>query len=524
MKESIRQRLELCKTLPSLPSAAIKIVELASDPGSGMRDIADVICTDPALSAKILRMANSSLYSRQSACDTFQQALVRLGLNATVSLSLTFSLANVLAGTKQSGLNYEQVWKRALFTATSARVLGTHFGLKDVEDIFLAGLMQDIGLLALDTAFPQLYEGLEDCEQEHDQLFELERRELETDHAEVGRWLMDRWRLPHRIVDAIGASHCIDEYGDGDEAIRFRQAVSLSGPVADLWMSAAPEQCLTQVQNCAIKIDGLNGECLPAVLQGVADAAPEIERLFETNLMDPIRSEWILTEARETLLLRNLQMVQESVRLREVAASLEAQAKVLEEKSKHDNLTGAVNRGHLDAMLSEWFSDVNVRSGPLSLLFLDLDNFKQVNDHHGHHVGDQVLSAYGSRLLEITRGCDLVGRYGGEEFVILLRDCDAEGARQFCHRLIEHCRALEVALDDNASVRVTPSLGVATHGETVFFSSAADLLRAADEAVIKPSARARTVMSFIAKRPTRPNDSSERWKRQPELTNHECSC
>ncbi len=485
MNPSITRRLELCRSLPSLPAAAFRIVELASDPSTGMREVADAVSMDPALSAKIMRMANSSLYARQRSCDTFQQALVRLGLNATLSLSLTFSLVNAMREEKGAGLDYELVWKRSLIAGTAARVVGMHFGIKDVEDLFLAGLLQDIGMLALDRAYPELYAAREDSDQDHDRMRTHERAELETDHAEVGQWLMAQWKLPARIVDAIGASHRIQLDASGNEEARFRQAVALSGVIADVWMTSSPEERLSNLQLSVLPIDGLAGEPILGVLQSIADETPEIERMFEIDLMDQTRSEWILHEARETLMLRNLQMMQESTQLREVAASLKAQAQVLEEKSQRDNLTGAYNRGHLDTTLVDWFTESTQRASPLSLLFIDLDDFKQVNDLHGHQAGDAVLERYGSMLLEAARGSDMAARYGGEEFVVLLRDCNAIGARRFCSRLLERCRAFEYVLDSGEVLKVTASLGVATHGERIKFTTASELLRAADDALYK---------------------------------------
>jgi diguanylate cyclase (GGDEF)-like protein len=221
------------------------------------------------------------------------------------------------------------------------------------------------------------------------------------------------------------------------------------------------------------------------VLSTIAHEAPEIEAMFEVELLDQRRSEWVLQEAREVLVFRNLQMVQESTQLREVAASLKAQALALEEKSKRDNLTGAFNRGHLDATLVEWFSEASRDGTLLSLVFVDLDDFKKVNDLHGHHVGDAVLMRFGEVLHRVVRGSDMVARYGGEEFVVLLRECGADGARRFCSRLQRLSRAVTHDVETGEPLRVTASMGIATHGESAFFGSCAEMMRAADEALYR---------------------------------------
>ena len=485
MNPAIIKRLEHCNNLPSLPAAATRIVELARDPHAGMCDVADAVCKDPALSAKLLKMANSPLYARRRPCETFQQALVLLGLNATLTLALTFTLVTSMKSPLGAGLEYARIWRRSLLAATAARVLGTHLGLKDAEELFLAGLMQDLGMLALDVGYPELYSDLSEQEQDHETLRTLERLHLGVDHADVGSWLLARWNLPQRLVEAVATSHDLEHDPRLQESHRFHQAVALSGRIADVWMAAEPGSPLGEVQQEMAHLEVGEDDVVMSILECVAREATDVEALFEVELLDQCRAEWVLQEAREMMVVRNLQMVQESAALREVAASLREQATVLEEKSRHDNLTGAFNRGHLDVTLLDWFAESQRRGTPLSVIFVDLDDFKKVNDVHGHQVGDEVLGRFSKTLHEVARSADMVARYGGEEFVLLLRDCGTEGARRVCNRLLELCRLRHLDIDGEEPLRVTASMGVATHNERVSFGSSAELVRAADEALYK---------------------------------------
>jgi len=483
MNDAIEKRLELCTSLPSLPTAAIRILELARDASAGLGQIAEAVKMDPALAAKVLRMANSALYARRRKCESFQQALVLLGLNATVTLALTFSLAATMKAEAGRGLDYSRVWRRALLAATSARILGEHLFLPAPEELFLAALLQDIGMLALDSGYPELYQALNSQEQEHDRAVALERSHLGCDHAEVGAWLLARWNLPERFRTAVADSHR-SQFPDSDQdEARAGQCLSVSGAIADLWLAEDAGASLDQLRFVANDIPDLDGDALAAVIDRVAEAAPEIEQLFEMELLDKARSEWILNEAREVIVLRNLQMVQESSKLREVAASLQVQARMLEEKTRRDKLTGAFNRGHLDQTLSDWFADANKEGLPISVVFADLDNFKQINDIHGHHSGDQVLKKCAKLLQSIARDTDLVARYGGEEFVILLPGCANQGAIRVCERLLTVFRATNHELNSTATVRVTCSFGVATHSRKTRFSNCEHMLRCADAAL-----------------------------------------
>ena len=497
MNETLRRRLELCNTLPSLPGAAARILELGRDATAGMDEVAEAVKTDPALAAKILRMANSPLYARRRSCDSFQQALVLLGLNATITLALTFSLVSSLGTESGRGLNYARVWRRSLLAATAARVVGEHFKVRGGEELFLAGLLQDLGMLALDRGYAELYDALTDDEQEHDVIAHLERSHLDCDHAEVGAWLLERWNVPARLKELVARSHESFEgepAGDDIHAVAAR-CVALSGPIAELWLSATPESCLEHLQERFARVPGMDGEALNGIIAAVSEAAPEIEQLFDMELMDRDRTDWIMQEAREVIALRNLQMVQESARLREVAASLQARARDLEEKSRRDNLTGAFNRGYLDDALGNWFLDANKDEVPISLAFVDLDNFKRVNDLYGHHCGDRVLVKSAQILAQMARATDLVARYGGEEFVMLLPGCSAAGARQFCDRVLQAFRDTSYDVGDGERLVVTVSIGVATHGEDVHFEDCGQMLRCADEALYeaKQSGRNRSI-------------------------------
>ncbi len=483
MLEEIEKRLEMCSSLPSLPAAATRILELARDANAGLNEIAEAVKMDPALAAKVLRMANSPLYARRRKCESFQQALVLLGLNATVTLALTFSLADDMKGKEGRGLDYPKVWRRSLLAATSARILGEQMALRAPEELFLSALLQDIGMLALDSGYPELYQALSPVEQEHDNIVNLERAHLNCDHAEIGAWLLERWNLPELFQRAVAASHQTEFSDLENDEESAHQCLSVSSAIADLWLTKNADDSLEQLQFLAKTIPGMDGETLNAVIEHISEAAPEIEQLFEVELLDKARSEWILNEARDVIMLRNLQMVQETSNLREVAASLQEQAQMLEEKTRRDVLTGAFNRGYMDEILSDWFNNAKKEGQPISIVFADLDNFKQVNDIHGHHGGDQILKTTAKILQEIARDSDLVTRYGGEEFVVVLPGCDREGVRYFCDRVLKKFRSTTHELDSKTRIQVTCSFGVATHNHKNQFSNCEHILRCADEAL-----------------------------------------
>ena len=145
----------------------------------------------------------------------------------------------------------------------------------------------------------------------------------------------------------------------------------------------------------------------------------------------------------------------------------------------HDPLTGLLNRRALDARLAQAFSYA-MRHGPtLVLVVIDLDHFKQVNDRWGHDGGDLVLKSVSARIREQVRTEDLVGRFGGEEFVLVLQGARPEEAIALADRIRQRVAAVPVRVP-NGEVSVTLSIGVAHAGEAAVESSA-DLFVLADK-------------------------------------------
>ena len=142
-------------------------------------------------------------------------------------------------------------------------------------------------------------------------------------------------------------------------------------------------------------------------------------------------------------------------------ANQEAMLQHLYRTSVSDPLTGACNREHLDARLAEEVSYARRHSVELGLIMFDIDHFKQVNDKFGHQAGDQVLVALVSHVAEQIRGEDLLGRYGGEEFAIVLRTTDLYHTAHIAERIRQTAERMQVAYGDNI-LRVTVSVGCAT--------------------------------------------------------------
>lgn len=166
----------------------------------------------------------------------------------------------------------------------------------------------------------------------------------------------------------------------------------------------------------------------------------------------------------------------EERKLRAMTVSLSARSETLAHAALTDGLTGMQNRRYFDDALREYLVEFGRIDRPIGLMILDLDHFKQINDTHGHDVGDEVLKAVASCLKDLTRHHDVVARLGGEEFAVVAPNMDAEVLTRFAERLRKAIAAVLVP-SEIARLRVTTSIGLAVWGRQ---ESAEEFFRRAD--------------------------------------------
>ncbi|WP_421866594.1 GGDEF domain-containing protein [Motiliproteus sp.] len=138
-------------------------------------------------------------------------------------------------------------------------------------------------------------------------------------------------------------------------------------------------------------------------------------------------------------------------------------------QAHRDSLTGLANRGSIVGFLNRESQSAIEQDSPLSVILMDLDKFKRINDTYGHAVGDEVLINFSQLLIKTSRAEDFVGRYGGEEFLMVLSGTDADTAMKVAHRLRNACHQQHVQLLNGEQLNYSTSAGVAAlkPGETV---------------------------------------------------------
>ncbi len=184
-----------------------------------------------------------------------------------------------------------------------------------------------------------------------------------------------------------------------------------------------------------------------------------IAKPFESEeLLARVRAQFRIKRLQDQLALQNAELTRTNEDKARLLSQLEAKNEQLAIMATIDPLTGVANRGHIETFLETESSRANRFGTPLSVAMLDIDYFKRLNDAHGHLFGDRVIREVSRAMAETVRQVDKVGRYGGEEFLVVLPGTDLDGARVLGDRIREAVAALDFPPE---GAKVTISCGVA---------------------------------------------------------------
>ena len=535
MNDQLLQRIKRCPSLPSLPTIAVQVLDLTQEPNINLPELAVVIANDPAMSGKVLKTANSSFYGRTKPATTINQALIVLGLQSVRTLVLGFSLVNNLKESgggdggrgAADGFDHMAYWRRSIYAATAARCIAGRVGLgRQAEEVFLAALLMDVGQLVLDKAVGPAYGPACAAAGSHDALSAAEQAAVGGTHAEVGGVIAALWKLPPTLAVPMARHHdspsAVAAIPDED-ARRLTQLVALAGRCADVFVDADPAAAMADVRRRAADVlgadvlapadpppaDGYSPEGADAEADGpvrdgvdvllaeIAAQTKEAASLFEINLGAGDDPDGILRQANDQLVEITLQSQLQATELRH-------QNDELQKAATTDALTGLANRARFDAFLAERFAAARAAGQPLSLLLMDVDRFKLVNDRHGHPAGDAVLRSLGKLLRTAARDQDLAARYGGEELCLVLAGTGKKAAAAIADvvRRAVAARPVKAATAGGVDLSVTVSIGVAVFDPAGPLRDAGHLVKAADLAVYAAKHSGRNCVRVFTLPPT----------------------
>ncbi len=194
--------------LASLPEICVRLNEMVDDPRASVLAMEEVIAQDPALTARLLKVANSSIFGQRGRVDSLSRAVMLIGTNAVRDIVLATSSIQAFANLSSDLVDMHSFWKHSLYNGIVARTLAAKRRILNKERLFLMGLLHDIGQLAMFHAIPDKMNAIFNyAKQQQMPVAEVEKRALGFDHGEVGGQLLKCWGLPDGVAQAAHYHH-----------------------------------------------------------------------------------------------------------------------------------------------------------------------------------------------------------------------------------------------------------------------------------------------------------------------------
>jgi diguanylate cyclase (GGDEF)-like protein len=458
----MKTQSRITATLPSIPAVALRLLGILSDPDAPTAEIVDLVQTDPAITAKILRAANSPFFGGGRNIDSLDRAVVWMGRHAITCMALSFSLSEKARDGGALNGYYKEYWLQSVIHALAMECLARRVDPSSSSAAFVAGLLMDIGRLALLQTHSSIYTSLLDASRSGTpSLVNLEQDELGTTHAEISAELLTAWSLPEAMV-AVAKYHELpaQELVQRGEQVYFPQiaAANVAAATADFLSGANPMESFQRLEFLTSKLYQFSEAQLHEYLDSVSERLQATSQLLSADISEMPSTTELLAYATEQLSALSLQSLAKSTPSPDELQELRAKLYELEKRSCLDPLTAVYNRSYFDGRLGQRIRQRDEQSAGMGILFGDIDKFKRVNDTFGHAAGDAVLKAVAAAMRSCVRNTDVVARYGGEEFVVLAESSDPQVLTRLAERIRQ--KLAETTIHFGAQdIKVTISLG-----------------------------------------------------------------
>lgn len=443
--------------LNSTPLAlmAVRIVETSLSPTVSVRDLGKLAESDPGFAVRVLSLVNSAAWGSRVRVSDVAQAASLLGIRGLRNIGLSLALTDMIPG----GTGAEALLVNSIRRAVAARMVAAAFGANNVDEYFTVGLFLEVGLLARAredlraAAAVASWPALQRCT--------YERSLGLPPHPEHGAHIATEFRLSDEAIAAIEHHH------DRTPPTTLPGKVAwLAERVAGVFEAGDVlrnrEEAMAAASDC-----GLPAERITHILEALPDQVAAAATALARDIGPQPDLESLTTDARQNLVKLNMEYERVVRRLEQVIQEKEDLARKLADANAElsklagtDSLTELSNRRAFDDALRRDMARAQRYGEPISVLLMDIDHFKRINDTFGHPGGDRVLQYLGALLRNCLRAGDVAARYGGEEFALILPKTTQAGALTLAERLRRGIAAMEVPFGDSV-IHATVSLGVA---------------------------------------------------------------
>ena len=256
----LRHKVENINTLPTVPGVLKRLSVVIEKPRITLVEISSFISNDPALTTKVLKMINSAIYGFPGRIASVSHATMLLGLNVIKGLLLGVSVFELMQKT-MNGL-----YEHSLGCAIASRIIAQKKGLKEPEEVSVAGLLHDIGKVILALEYPAEYQAaMNEAQEKSISIFDAENIQFNATHAIVGSWLAEKWRFPRSLIEVIEFHH--------------RPALAKTAPL---------ETAIVHIADLLVRARGF-GFAGENFVPEVNSIAYELLKLSETDIKDVLR-------------------------------------------------------------------------------------------------------------------------------------------------------------------------------------------------------------------------------------------
>ncbi|MBK1718964.1 HDOD domain-containing protein [Thiocystis violacea] len=276
---SVRNIIERLGDLPSLPPIYERVRETLDDPDGSLETAARLIETDPAMTARLLRVANSALYGLSAKVDSVPRALTIIGVTETHHLVLATSLVSVFRDLPLGLVSMRSFWEHGIACGIAARLIARQGGQGSPEHAYLAGLLHDIGRLPLYILEPlDMGAALQAHRERQGHLHDLERQYLGTTHAEIGEALLEHWRIPEVFRAAAAGHHAPSRDQPPTPETAAAHVADLI--VNSLRLGTSGTRWVPTLDNQAWRLTGLDIGHLPAIVETTIRTTRDVTSAF----------------------------------------------------------------------------------------------------------------------------------------------------------------------------------------------------------------------------------------------------
>lgn len=265
----LERLIEDIDELVSFPQVAIRVTRMVEDKMSSAEDLGRELARDPALSLKLLRLANSPLYGARNEIDTISRAVMILGTMRIRDMVLASSAVDSFSGIPNELVTMEDFWRRSLYTGLASKFIAAQRGEGREESSFVAGLLHNIGKLVIYNRFPEqsVRAFMMVLDAEVPESFLAEQRILGFDHAELGGALLSKWGLPAHLVEAVACHHEPEKAEQYPVEAALTHVSSRISLMAQLDTTAIAD--IPPVNAASMECLGLSHENLPTIVEQI---------------------------------------------------------------------------------------------------------------------------------------------------------------------------------------------------------------------------------------------------------------